>query len=501
MPRLGRALAALAAGCVLAAIAPQAMAAPPAGADDLYREARTLQASYAAEIGKLAEWCRQQGLTAEERQTRAARGPQDPYKLFLPILPQAAGPPPGPPEDAPAGVAQWAGRLLKLRQEQAAALYDLARRAIRRRQPSLAYQCAVEAIGRDPDHEGLRRVFGYQKYRNQWHTAYEVKKLSAGMVWHDKFGWIRQSNVERYEQGQRLANGRWIAADAEARLHATIQAGWEIESEHYLIRTNDGIESAVALAEKLEGLNRLWQQMFIRYYASEAYVDALFSGKGQAPRSQPPRFDVVYFHTRDEYNRALVREMPDIGVSTGIYISHSRTAYFFAGGDDTQRVMYHEATHQLFQQSRRVPPDIGRRANFWLVEGIAMYMESLHRQNGYHVLGGLDDVRMTAARYHLFQQNFYVPFAALCRLGMSQLQAQDNLAKLYSQMAAMTHFLVHYDGGRYRDALVACLAAIYSDNQDPNVLAELTGTSYAELDRQYHEYMQLGQPPSRPSPE
>ena len=31
----------------------------------------------------------------------------------------------------------------------------------------------------------------------------------------------------------------------------------------------------------------------------------------------------------------------------------------------------------------------------------------------------------------------------------------------------MTHFLVHDDGGRYRDALVAYLSAVYNGSQDP----------------------------------
>ena len=44
----------------------------------------------------------------------------------------------------------------------------------------------------------------------------------------------------------------------------------------------------------------------------------------------------------------------------------------------------------------------------------------------------------------------------------------------------MTNFLVHYDDGRYRDALVSCLAAIYDGSQDPDLLARATGTDYAE---------------------
>ena len=47
-----------------------------------------------------------------------------------------------------------------------------------------------------------------------------------------------------------------------------------------------------------------------------------------------------------------------------------------------ERTMYHKATHQLFQESRPVSPEVGHRANFWIIEGIAMYMESLPRKTG-----------------------------------------------------------------------------------------------------------------------
>jgi hypothetical protein len=476
---------------VLAACGGLAIAS--ARADEPEQEARALASRYAAAVEALAAWCEQHHLKAEAGQTRGVLVRHDPYKLFLPVLPRQVGPP-QPEPSAGAEVAEWNARLLALRRGQAAALYDLACRAEAKHQRWLACQLVLRGIREDPDHEGLRRVLGYQKYRDQWHTAYEIKRLRAGMVWHEKFGWLNPANVERYERGERLSGGRWISAEADARLHAAINRGWEIETEHYLIRTNDSIEAAVALGGKLEILNRLWKQLFLGYYASEAYVDALFGGAGQARRPDLPRLDVVFYRSREDYNRSLRLIEPNITVSAGFYDPKRHVAHFFPGGEDIDRVTYHEATHQLFQQSRRVANDVGRWANFWLVEGIAMYMESLHQEDGDYVLGGLDDARMNAARDHLFLQDFYVPWAELSRMGMSQLQTHPKLARLYSQMAAMTHFLIDGEGGRYRDTLVGCLTALYSGNQDPDLLTERTGVSYEELDRQYHAYMKRTPP-------
>ena len=69
--------------------------------------------------------------------------------------------------------------------------------------------------------------------------------------------------------------------------------------------------------------------------------------------------------------------MPNIDISIGVYMDDMRTAYFYADKESDDRTLYHEATHQLFHESRPVSPKAGQLANFWIIEGIAMYMESL----------------------------------------------------------------------------------------------------------------------------
>ncbi|GAF84967.1 unnamed protein product, partial [marine sediment metagenome] len=206
--------------------------------------------------------------------------------------------------------------------------------------------------------------------------------------------------------------------------------------------------------------------------------------------SQMPRLQVVFFRDRQEYNQAMRAAMPNIEVSVGVYIEQTRRAYFFGGKEYHDRNLYHEATHQLFHQSRPVAPDVGRRANFWIVEGIALYMESLRQENGYHVLGGFDDERMHAARYRLLKDDFYLPLEELTAFGMEKFQTHKRMPTLYSQAAGLTNFLIYYDGGRYRDALVTYLSTVYDGRDRPGTLAELTGTSYTELDKQYRQFME-----------
>lgn len=456
-------------------------------ADDLVQTAQAQKAKFSAELGKLAAWCDQQGLAAQAKQTRAILGPSDAYKIYVPILPRPVGPPPAP-ADAPADVVQWHARLASLRQNQAQAMYDLAGKAARNQRGSLAYELILEALRADPDFEPGRRILGFQKSAEGWYTAYEIRKLKAGQVWHDKFGWLPKDHVARYEKGERWNGRRWLTAEADAKTRRTIDTGWEIETEHYAVRTNHSLEAGVALGVKLEHLYHVWRQMFVRYYASEAQILDLFEGRIQ-PSAGATRLSVYYFRDRDDYVRYL-RKMagPTIQISSGYYNESLRRAFFYADKEADDRNLFHEATHQLFHQSRPVAAAVGAAANFWIVEGIAMYMESLHREGDYYVLGGLGDERLVAARFRLLKDNFYVPLTEVAAFGMRQLQKDPRIAMLYSEFAGLTHFLVYYDNGRYREALVVYLSTVYSGQDNPNTLSKLTGASYAELDKQYRQF-------------
>jgi hypothetical protein len=438
----------------------------------------------------LARWCESHGLKDEARRTRAYLTPTDPYKLYVPVLPKRVGAS-SLPSGASAEQIEWDSRLGRLRRDQANALYDLARRAARGGRASLAIELALAAIHANPDHDPLRRLIGQQKLKGQWCSLYESRKLRGGYVYHPQYGWLLAGHVARYEQGQRYFNGKWISAQEDAKLHRDIRSGWDVETEHYTIRTNHSLEAGVALGVKLEKLYELWSQMFVRYYATAEQVIAQFDGR-RGPGAELPRHHVVYFRDKDEYNRALGTMYPQIDKTIGAYLQQTRRAYFFAAAQPDDRTIYHEATHQLFHESRPIVPDVGRRWNFWIVEGIAMYMESLRERDGFYVLGGFDDERVHAAQYRLLNDNFYIPLADFTAYGMERLQGDPRVATLYSQAAGLTHFLVYAENARYRDALVAYLAVVYSGRDEPGTLSRLTGTAYPELDRQYRAYMDAG---------
>lgn len=462
-----------------------------AAGNSLAETAAELHKKFAADLEELAKWCDANGLKEQARQTRRTLSPSDPYKFYMPVLPDEVGPA-KLPADAPAKVVEWNEKFVTLRRDHATSFFETARRAVRTGQAGLAFSLALDALQANPDCEPARRVLGYQKYRDRWQTLFEAKKLRTGFVWSDKFGWLQKSYLPRYEKGERYCDGRWISSEEDAERHRDIRSGWTIETEHYIIRTNRSIEAAVEMGVKLERLNRLWQRIFIRYYASEADVVALFEGRLRSAMISPMRHSIFLYRDRDDYNRSLRPLMPNIEISTGFYRDNPGRAYFFAGKDCDDRILYHEATHQLFHESRPVAPDVGRRCNFWIVEGIAMFMESLRREDGYYVLGGFDDDRLQAAQYRLLHDKFYVPFDKFVDFSMETLQKDPRIRTLYTQAAGMTHFLIYYDGGCYRDALVSYLAVVYSGRDDHDTLAKLTGAEYDEMDKEYRKFLEAG---------
>jgi len=494
-----RALVAVVASLFWLSIGPR----PVAAAEDYLSAALKLTEDFRANLEQLAALCEQRGLSEQAAQTRGWVKPPDPTRLFVSVLPVEIGPP-APPEGASADVAAWHKRFYELRSEQAGDYYALARKAVKARHASLAFDLIMAALHEDPDHKSIRQMLGFRQYRGQWLTNYEMKRAQEGYLWHERFGWIKRNLVGQYEEGKRPSDKGWITAEEDARLHADIRNGWVIQTEHYNILTNHSIEEGVALGAKLEGLYRVWKQLFIRYYASEAQVAGLFEGR--AAKLQLPQHNVVHFRNRQEYVAALSPGYPSIGISLGIYISgptpvpttgpppisKKSAMYFFAGEDSDVPTLYHEATHQLFHESRQVSPMVGQGGNFWVIEGVAMYFETLKQENGSHVLGGFDTERVEVARIRLFEPKyrFYEPLAKFCELNITDIQSdQDLIAKRYTQAAGLFFFLMHYDNGRYRDAAVAYLNAVYSARDTVKTLRQLARTTYEELDRQYAEFM------------
>jgi hypothetical protein len=259
---------------------------------------------------------------------------------------------------------------------------------------------------------------------------------------------------------------------------------------HFRIATNDSEASARQLAEALERLHCAWQQLFFATWHEETPWIAAPAARG-VPRRAQSSHQVVLFRSHDDYVAHLRTIEPRAAVTRGYYHAATRTAYFVGGEHPATATWYHEATHQLFHERQRTAREVGHASNFWIVEGIAMYLESLHHRGPRLGVGGLEADRLQMARYRALREGFFVPLDRFTAFGQAEWQAHPRIHAIYSQAAGLTHFLIHAEQGRYRPVVESLLRLVYAGKDEPASLFELAAASPAELEASYRRFLAI----------
>jgi hypothetical protein len=421
---------------------------------DLSRQ--QLDKAFSEQLSALAAKCDELGLKDEATATRDWIVPRSVGREYL-FLPDAVQPKPSSARISQ----QWYERLQSLRAAQADGLFSLAGAALAAHEPTTAYQLLYEVLRENPEHAEARRVLGYTKnIRGLWLQYAGTPSAAPGGLDHPKLGWRRRTY-------------------------------WRLETPHYNILTNHSPKAAVDLGKRLEDLYALWQQIYFTYWSNEEALAARLAGGNEPLARARPKMKVVLFRNRAEYVSQLSPAQPQIAMTLGIYMDEQQTVYFYAGDESIYPTWYHEAAHQLFQESLPGLVSPGKERNFWLVEGAAMYLESLAEHDGFWTVGGWDADRLQFARYRALGGDFALPLAQLAKIGRDDLQKSPDIRKLYAHAAGLVHFLMDGEHGKYRPALVGCLKAVYEGRDAADTLAKLTGVELPELDREYLEYLNI----------
>jgi hypothetical protein len=479
-------------GCVVIVAAQTSPAQVPRGRDALtvlQDNHRQRYREFAAQLEKLAQACDEKGLKSGSDAVRSRVISPDPQSHKLRALPTEVT---DIPVNLPGGERFWRTNLRSLEKDYAQDLYLLSRRALNDGYPSHAYGLVREAATHDPDHPAARKILGFVRQGNEWVTQFAASQIKKGNVWHEEFGWLPKRDLERYSKGERNFKNRWVSAEKERELRRDFSEAWEVRTDHYLIRTNVSLERGVELGRALEDFHEFFYETFAGFFNTREQMMKLFDGTAKAVTANPRPYLIHYYRTREEYVDRLKKDFPNIGITNGIYLTTGRTAHFYDDPDnDNEATLFHEGTHQLFFESHVLNRSIGERAHFWIIEGIACYMESFQRKNGTFSLGDPKYIRFAGARNNLLQKNYYVPLREFSGMGMQEFQHAPELAKNYTQASGLARFFMEYDDGRYREALVKHLTQLYSSNSRERDSApgldKLTGVEFEELDREYAE--------------
>lgn len=489
------------------------------------------------ELSELSKQCHDQGLIqAAEDITSLSMGLTTPN--HHPIFPQMVQLPIS--ERLPQEQRAWRTRLQALREGRATELYSLARKALTRANlPTIAYDLIKDTLRLNPDHANARAVLGQKLFRDparegdptyagEWVSPFEARKRSGRLpeVNHPQFGWLPVRHVDRYEQGERLFRSKWVSVAKEKELRRDFRNAWEVQTEHFLVKTNTSLEEGVEISRKLEIFHEWLTTNFAAFFETPKSLIERFEDAQQMRRGGKPAapMEVHYFATRKEYDRT-VRAKSDLLkriVTNGLYWEDDRISYFFRNPqDENLDVVYHEATHQIFDlatitdrrsasQRRKLelrerqtrPWTMCEKSNFWMLEGIACYFESVVINEGQISVGDPAHKRFVKAQSRLLAREsdrlgdeiyFYVPFQTFFGLGREQFKNSPHVPQLYTQASGVAHFLMHYQEGVYRDDFVTLLSAVYRPDlrnvmKQPS-FEEITGVKFAVLDQQYREHM------------
>jgi hypothetical protein len=404
-----------------------------------------------AGLDKLATRCDELKLPQQAAQTRAwhvARR-QDQQVLFLPTSRDLLK----PAANASQVVGFWYEQLTQHRQQHARELFSLVEPLLASNRPGQAYQLLFEILRDDPTHAQAARILGISR------EATRKPRATLGRTRHARLGWAARSY-------------------------------WTVRSPHYEILTNHSAQAGLELARHLEQLQATWQQVFFRHEDQAAILKSRFAGNSQ-PWIKHQLHRVVLFQDRPQYVNYFAKTQPQIGMTTGYYQPGEKTAYFYAAKPALVATWYHEGTHQLFQERGQSIDKPGEQQNFWAIEGVALYMESLQFQEGYCTLGGFEANRLQYARYDKYINQAYLPLGKLLRLGQTELQEHPKIRPLYRQSAGLAHFLMTGDQGRYRTAFIDYLREIYRGSDQEATLSSRTGKTLVEVDQQYHEFLMV----------
>ncbi|WP_153558681.1 leucine-rich repeat domain-containing protein [Roseimaritima sediminicola] len=278
---------------------------------------------------------------------------------------------------------------------------------------------------------------------------------------------------------------RVLGLPAEAHVTMTLRPGraappilrWrrgrylQCDTPHFSVHSQADRETTRAVAQQLERFYWIWTQVFFPLWQDRADVRRAVQGQGRIA-SGGRRMRVVLYRDHQAYVAGLREHVPGIERSTGFYSDRQQCTFLFAGQDADPATWQHELTHQLLREATRsrlrVQDRPGEATEFWLVEGIASYMESVRFAPTYALVGGWESPRMQFARYRWLAAGDRMTLAELVPLGRAEVQAREDIARWYAHSAAYAHLFM--DGGmpEGRDRILAHLIQLYDVTRLPS---------------------------------
>lgn len=352
--------------------------------------------------------------------------------------------------------ASWAKYFETARKRHAQFWFSEAKKQCEADDEELAYRLLFRTLREDPEHAEAKRVLG--RLASSPNVKPQVRRSSAP---HPDLGWPGSTFTR-------------------------------VESPHFLLTSRASNAETIQLAVRLEEYYALWSQFFYALWCAPGDLRKKLDGK-VAPLEKQRQIRVVYLKDRRDYVQTLGLREENISVSVGYYDPTAKTSYFYPD-ENLEATFFHELTHQLLAEASELNVDsadaeTAKRTDFWLIEGIATYMESLFSHENYWTLGGWESPRLQVARYRAVRDGYFMPWSEFHNGTMESWKANRDIALLYSQGAGISHYMLDGFGlpaeskearQERRQNYIQSLASAYTPKPDSTSILEALGGEKAQ---------------------
>jgi len=204
-----------------------------------------------------------------------------------------------------------------------------------------------------------------------------------------------------------------------------------VETAHYAIASTAAPSQTALVSAAAESL----YDAYTTYFGDSLKID-----------SDRPKLKLVLYKDRQEF-KAHNRSSP---WAEAFYLAPLCHAYY-ADGPNPYHWMLHEATHQLNHEVAKLP-----RVN-WIEEGLASYFGASRIQDqtlkpgtidiGAYPIWWLPSIALSGNLQDDIRRGRIISLRALINSGRSDIGKNVNV--YYIGYWSLTHFLFHYDNGRY----------------------------------------------------
>ncbi len=320
-----------------------------------------------------------------------------------------------------------------------------------------AFELLWQVLREDPTHPQAKRALGTLA------TAAEVQpRLRKGTLAHPDFDWPAGSY-------------------------------WQIETPHFSLTTRAASEPSLELAQLMEQFYGLWQQVFYPLWARPGVLLKRIQGSN-SPWDKARKLQVILLRDREDYLAVLGVAEKNAAISVGYYEPSLQKSFFYMEGS-WRETLFHELTHQLLNEATNIQAttDAGTLGGVWLLEGIALYMESLIDRGDHWTLGGYAAPRLQTARYRAVRDGWWADWSEFTSAGREQWKQDGEISLLYTQATGLTHlYMDQLKQPAARQALFQALVSVYHNQPQFEELLTLLAPTTTQAPLSYQQALTLG---------